>query len=138
VNQMAHTRRLVGVVDAAPMVLVVDDYLAVADVVCTMLESAGDDVWSAASAEAALQLLPEARWGVSRHRPQHAGPFRIGPAATTRHQPASRAHERPGTSRPALRTSVPERGLAPETLLPITPDRPRGECAEPSVTTSHR
>lgn len=61
-NQMTHTRRLAAVVDAAPMVLVVDDYPAVADVVCTMLESAGYDVWSAGSAEAALQLLPEARW----------------------------------------------------------------------------
>lgn len=63
-NQMPHTRRLFSLVDAAPMVLVVDDHPAVADVVCTMLESAGYDVWSAGSAEAALQLLPEARWDV--------------------------------------------------------------------------
>jgi DNA-binding response OmpR family regulator len=62
VNQMTHTRRVFGVVDAAPMVLVVDDYPALADVVCTMLESAGYDVWAAESAEAALRLLSDARW----------------------------------------------------------------------------
>jgi CheY-like chemotaxis protein len=43
-------------------VLVVEDYSAVADIVCQVLESAGCDVWLAASGEVALELLPEHRW----------------------------------------------------------------------------
>ena len=63
-NQVTHTRRILCSVDTAPMALVVDDYPTLADVVCTMLESAGYDAWSAVSAEAALQLMSEARWDV--------------------------------------------------------------------------
>lgn len=63
-NHVTHTRRILCSVDTAPMALVVDDYPTLADVVCTMLESAGYDAWSAVSAEAALQLMSEARWDV--------------------------------------------------------------------------
>jgi two-component system response regulator GlrR len=60
-NQFAYTGTMFGR-ENPPAVLVVEDYPAVADVVCTILERVGCDVWAAYSAETALELLPEAEW----------------------------------------------------------------------------
>lgn len=60
-NQVANAQRMFASEDA-PTVLIVEDHPGVADAVCTILEAIGCDVWIAHSAEAALELLPEARW----------------------------------------------------------------------------
>jgi DNA-binding NtrC family response regulator len=62
VNTMTRTKRRLDSVHHAPTVLIVDDYPAVGELARMILEAVGYDVWIAESAEAALQLLPEARW----------------------------------------------------------------------------
>jgi CheY-like chemotaxis protein len=60
-NRVANAQRMFASEDA-PAVLIVEDHPGVADAVRRILEAIGCDVWVAYSAEAALELLPEARW----------------------------------------------------------------------------
>jgi DNA-binding NtrC family response regulator len=63
-NQIQELQQLLRPASETMTVLVVDDYPGVADVVRTMLESIGCEVWLAASAESALELLPQRDWDV--------------------------------------------------------------------------
>jgi CheY-like chemotaxis protein len=62
-DEFPHTQLFIPCTDTID-VLVVDDYPAVADMVCRTLEAVGCDVWLADSGETALELIPEHSWDV--------------------------------------------------------------------------